>query len=67
MIHVLDPHEGHLAEHVAGDILQVLLVLLGQDELADALAMRGQDLLAQAAYRQDPTPQRDLAGHAHLA
>src|SRR5579862_5057323 len=67
VIHLVDPDERHVPNDVFGNLGQILLVLLRQDEFADALPMRGQDLLAQPADWQHAPTQRDLSCHADLA
>ena len=46
---------------------QILLVIPRQDRLENPVPVRGQQLLFQAADRQHPAAQRDLAGHRHIA
>ena len=48
------------------DVDQVLLVLERQDHRLGTREVRGEDLALQATDRQDPTTQRDLAGHRHV-
>ena len=56
----------HLVAHVLRDLLEVLLVLVGQNHLADAGAVGREHLVLDAADRQDPAAQGDLAGHGHI-
>ena len=63
---MLDKDEPQLLTHVLRDLLQVLLVLLGQDHGLDTRPVRGQDLLFHPADRQHFAAQRDLAGHSHV-
>ena len=46
---------------------EILFVFLRDQDLADATAMGGQQLLFEAADRQYFTTQRNLAGHRHIA
>ena len=54
-----------------GNLVRVGLVELGRDDRRDAVALRGERLVLQAADRQDLAGQRHLAGHrdvvAHVA
>ena len=51
---------------VLGDVLlDGLLVALGQQDFLDAEAVRGQDLLLDAAHGQHAPGERHLAGHRH--
>ena len=50
--------------HVGRDVVQVAAVALGQDDLGDAGRVGGEHLLLEAADREHPALQRDLAGHA---
>src|SRR3972149_12314635 len=52
---------------VLGHLLQVLLVVLGDDNVLDAGAMSRQDLVLDGADGQDFPPQGDLAGHGDVA
>src|SRR6266699_3569207 len=68
--HFLDPArqvECHLVAHALGDIVDVLLVALREDDLLQAHSVSGQHLLLDAADRQHQALQRDLSGHAHGA
>src|SRR5438876_8472276 len=54
--HLADAHdrmELHLLANLLGNLLEVGSVPLGQDDLAEARGVRGQDLLLEAADRQD--------------
>ena len=51
------------AQHAARDLAQVLAVLLRDQHGVDAGAVRGEQLLLEAADRQHAAAQRDLAGH----
>ena len=53
--------------HVVRDFRQVLLVLLRDEHGGDPGPQRRQQLLLQAADRQHPAAQRDLAGHRDVA
>src|SRR5437899_4050488 len=68
--HFLDPAgqvECHLVAHALGDVVEVLLVALREDDLLQAHPVGGQHLLLDAADRQHQALQRDLPGHAHGA
>ena len=56
-----------VAPHVRGHVGDVLFVLHRHDDRAHAGAMRGEQLLADAADRQHEAAQRDLAGHREVA
>ncbi len=66
LVHGLDHDQLHLAADLVGDVPQVLLVALGEDDDPGAREMGGQDLGLQPADGQDATTQRDLAGHGHV-
>src|SRR5690349_12574257 len=63
----LDVHDvvnRQLGAQLLGEVLfDVLLVLARQDDLTDAVAARREHLLLDAADRQDPPRERNLAGH----
>ena len=59
----LDQHELHLIAQVGGNVVQVGLVARRQQHAPDARAVRAEHLLLDAADRQHPAAQRDLAGH----
>ena len=54
----------HLVAHALGDVVDVLLVALREDDLLEAHPVCGEHLLLDATDRQDQTLQRDLSGHA---
>jgi hypothetical protein len=62
--------ELELVDDLLRDLLEVRAVALGQEDALDAGAVGREDLLLDAADRQHPAAQRDLAGHrdvvAHL-
>src|SRR6478735_5473614 len=55
--------EGHVSTQVLGDVLEIGGVQCREDESVDAVAPRGQRLLADAADRQDEPRERDLSRH----
>src|SRR6266566_4029534 len=59
--------ERHLLADALGDVVEVLLVALREDDLLQAHPVGGQHLLLDAADRQPQALQRDLSGHAHGA
>src|SRR2546425_598214 len=59
--------ERHLFAHALGDVVDVLLVALREDDLLQAHPVSGQHLLLDAADRQHQALQRDLPGHANGA
>src|SRR5262249_41717334 len=68
--HLLDTvgeNELHFGAHVVRQFAQILLVLPGQDDAANAGAAGGQNLLFHAADRQHESGQRDFAGHRRVA
>ena len=65
-VHRLRRHEAQGRADGLIDLLQILLVLLGDDDGPDAAAFGGHGLLLQPADGQHPSPQRDLAGHGHI-
>src|SRR6266436_3469309 len=59
--------ERHLLADALGDVVQVLLIALRENDLLQAHSVSGQHLLLDAADGQHQTLQRDLAGHADRA
>ena len=66
LVHVVGEDELELLADLLGDVPQVLLVLLGQDDHARAGEVRGEDLGLEAADGQHAPAERDLAGHRHV-
>src|SRR3972149_9510564 len=52
---------------ILGHLFQVLLVVLGDDNVLDAGAVGRQHLVLDGADGQDFAPQGDLAGHGDIA
>src|SRR5207253_6462003 len=65
--HVLDEVELHVALDRLGDIDQITLVELGQNDGADFGRARREHFLFYAADRQDVASQSDLAGHGYIS
>src|SRR5437899_647391 len=68
--HFLDPPgkvECHLLADALGDVVQVLLVALREDDLLQSHPVGGQHLLLDTTDRQHQALQCDLAGHADCA
>src|SRR4051812_36377328 len=63
LVHVLDADHAELLEDGVWDVLEVLAVVLGDQHGGDLGAVGGEDLLLEAADRQDAAAQGDLAGH----
>ena len=63
LVHRLDGHELELLADLLGDVPEVLLVALGQDDHAGAREVGREDLALEPADRQHPAAERDLAGH----
>ena len=61
--HVVGEVERHLLPHGLGDVLEVGPVALRQDDRGEPGPLRREHLLLDAADRQHPTLERDLAGH----
>src|SRR5258706_2353860 len=59
--------ERHLLADALGDVVEVLLVALREDDLLQAHPVGGQHLLLDASDWQHEALQRDLAGHADRA
>ena len=66
LVHRVDQDELDRLADLLRDVAQVLLVLARQDDDLGARQVRGQDLALEPADREDPTAQRDLAGHRHV-
>jgi hypothetical protein len=66
LVHRIDEDDLDLLPDLVGDVPEVLLVLLGEDHHPRAREVRGEDLALEAADREDPTTERDLAGHRHV-
>src|SRR5262245_37007915 len=67
LVRVVDEDERELPAQVFWHVLHVALVSPGQDHLADPGAVRGEDLLLDAADGQHLAAQRNLARHRHVA
>ena len=52
--------------HFLGNVVEVDLVALRQQDLADARALRAEHFFLDAADRQHLTGERDLAGHREV-
>src|SRR5512143_1270122 len=63
LVEGLDAVEPERGADLLGDVLQVGLILLRQDELLDPGAVGAEHLLLDASDRQDAAAQGDLAGH----
>src|SRR6202043_3844955 len=55
------------ALHIVRDLGEILLVLARDEHRLEAAAQRREQLLLEAADRQYPAAQRDLAGHGDIA
>ena len=66
LVHVLHRDKVQGAAHGLVDLLQVGLVVRGNDDCVDAVAESRHGLLPQAADGQHPAPQGDLTGHGHV-
>ena len=66
LVDLADEVEAERVAHVLRDVLEVLLVLLGQDHPLDPGRLGRDHLLLDAADRQDLAAQRDLAGHREI-
>src|SRR4051794_34122540 len=60
---LLDHEYFDLLPNLPGQILQIRLVLLRQDDPGDSGPHCAQNLLLHSADREHPAAQRDLAGH----
>src|SRR6267143_5822374 len=66
LVHGLDEPELELVPDVLRQLLEILLVQLGDDHGLDARALRGHDLLVQPPDWKDIAEERDLAGHGDV-
>src|SRR6266550_2839297 len=64
LFHAAREVELHRVAHALRHVVDVLLVPLRQDDLGQAHAVGGQDLLLDAADRQHQSLKRHLSGHA---
>src|SRR5215218_2422597 len=53
-------------DHLLRQVFEVGLVVLGQEDFGQARAHRAEDLFLDAADRQHPAGERDLAGHGDV-
>src|ERR1051326_4723073 len=67
VIHRLDEMKLHLLADVGRDLLEIALVIRGENDASDAGARRGEDLVLHAADRKYFAAQSDLAGHGDVA
>ena len=62
----IDQPQRQVGFDLGRDVDQVFLVVAGQEHDLDARAACRQDLFPNAADRQDPARERDLAGHGEI-
>ena len=60
---ILDIVEGEACDVHGVDFLDVLAVVLAQEDVGDAGALGGEDLLLDTAHGEHLAAERDLAGH----
>src|SRR5262249_51253046 len=66
LVHVLDELDLDRLEDDRGNLPDVLLVFDRDEDLLDAAAMRGEDLLLETADREHVAPERHLARHREI-
>ena len=64
LIHMFDRNDFQLIGDGFGDILEVLLIFLGDQDLFDTAPVSGNNFFLQTANRQYPAPQRNFTGMA---
>jgi hypothetical protein len=55
-----------ILEDVRGNVDEILLVFLGDDDHLDAGTMGRQEFLLETADGKHPSPERDLTGHGQI-
>src|SRR6202044_3771803 len=67
LVHARNRDDVEAALDAVVNLDKILGVLLRNKHGLDTAAVRGKQLLLQAADRQNATPQRDFPGHRHVA